>query len=1082
MKILELRFKNLNSLYGEWKIDFTHPEYASRGLFALTGPTGAGKSTVLDALCLALYGVTPRQRRINKSGNEIMSRQTGECYAEVLFEGRDGSYRCRWDQRRARKSPGGKLQDQEHQIIDASTGRPMETKKSLTLALIEEKTGMDFDRFTRSVLLAQGGFDTFLKADSEQKSRLLEQITGTEIYSHISRAVHERKKQEEERLTLLRAETEGIDILEEEALLLLREEGEAKKKEEARLIQQKSRGEEAAAWLKEVARLKAEREQWEAEEKDLQISLKEFLPQRERLELAEKAALSEGVYAALKTLRKEQEEDRKALKEEENALPEQEEALKKALTKVEEAGKTRKEERAKREKTLPLLRQVRDLDRQIEERRISLKQEEEALRRGREKLEKDREGQLREQKKRAEREKDREQALTYLRENGRDEWLPGGFSALEEQLNRLISHRREIRSCHESSLEARSALEKAEKTLASRQAQKELRTEEEKDFREKLKKERTALEEHLQGRLLREYRSEKDALQREMILLAKIAGLEEERSKLQPGSPCPLCGSTDHPYAKGAVPDADREQERINELDRIISRAEEREESCRRAEGELERAGENLRNSEKELAAALYQRETAQTTLNRLEGDRDKLTGEENRLEEALLTKLRPLGENALPEDLSALGLSLKKRLEIWQAQVNLKEEGEREIALIEGEIQRLHGTIQAQEESQKERTHSGERLRKDLFERERERKDLFGSGDPEEEERRLDEILRRAEEEEKSAGERHAQKERRLNDTRTRRTALKERLTGRAEELEREETAFSLSLGRTGFSEERDFLLALLSREERSELTRRQTELDRELHDLQVRLKDRTERLAREEKRGLTEESLQAVEASLTEQERGLTELRRDLAALNHRLEQNRVAEEKIAAQKVLLAAQQKECLRWTKLHDLIGSADGKKFRTFAQGLTFEQMVSYANDQLKKMTGRYLLIRDEEHPLELNVADNYQAGEIRSTGNLSGGESFIISLSLALGLSRMTSRQVRVDSLFLDEGFGTLDEEALETALETLSGLQQEGKLIGIISHVSALKERIATQIEVTPLSGGRSSLRGPGCEKLKG
>ena len=178
-------------------------------------------------------------------------------------------------------------------------------------------------------------------------------------------------------------------------------------------------------------------------------------------------------------------------------------------------------------------------------------------------------------------------------------------------------------------------------------------------------------------------------------------------------------------------------------------------------------------------------------------------------------------------------------------------------------------------------------------------------------------------------------------------------------------------------------------------------------------------------------------------------------------------------------IEAQKKEYHRWEKLHGLIGSADGKKYRNFAQGLTFEVLVSHANRQMEKMTDRYLLIRDDEQPLELNVVDNYQSGEIRSTKNLSGGESFIVSLALALGLSKMASRKVRVDSLFLDEGFGTLDEEALETALETLSGLQQDDKLIGIISHVSALKDRISTQITIAPVSGGRSSLAGPGCKQ---
>jgi exonuclease SbcC len=179
-------------------------------------------------------------------------------------------------------------------------------------------------------------------------------------------------------------------------------------------------------------------------------------------------------------------------------------------------------------------------------------------------------------------------------------------------------------------------------------------------------------------------------------------------------------------------------------------------------------------------------------------------------------------------------------------------------------------------------------------------------------------------------------------------------------------------------------------------------------------------------------------------------------------------------------IEAGKKECARWDDLHQLIGSADGKKFRNFAQELTFEMMTTHANRQLQKMTDRYLLIGDSSQPLELNVIDNYQAGEIRSTKNLSGGESFIVSLALALGLSQMASRNVRVDSLFLDEGFGTLDEDALETALETLAGLRRDGKLIGVISHIAALKERIGTRIQVIPETGGRSGIIGPGCRRI--
>ena len=165
--------------------------------------------------------------------------------------------------------------------------------------------------------------------------------------------------------------------------------------------------------------------------------------------------------------------------------------------------------------------------------------------------------------------------------------------------------------------------------------------------------------------------------------------------------------------------------------------------------------------------------------------------------------------------------------------------------------------------------------------------------------------------------------------------------------------------------------------------------------------------------------------------------------------------------------------------MHDLIGSADGKKYRNFAQGLTFASVIAHANRQLARMNDRYLLTHDPARPLELDIIDNYQGGETRTTKNLSGGETFLVSLALALGLSHMAGENIRIDTLFLDEGFGTLDEETLESALDTLSALRADGKHIGVISHIAALTERIPTQIRITPEQGGRSRIDGPGCRR---
>jgi exonuclease SbcC len=228
-----------------------------------------------------------------------------------------------------------------------------------------------------------------------------------------------------------------------------------------------------------------------------------------------------------------------------------------------------------------------------------------------------------------------------------------------------------------------------------------------------------------------------------------------------------------------------------------------------------------------------------------------------------------------------------------------------------------------------------------------------------------------------------------------------------------------------------------------------------------------------------LTEEKLESLTAKYSDTVARNKELQQEIGKKFEKLNANDEAKKRGQEVALRIAAQQQVFERWSKLNALIGSADGKKYRNFAQGLTLEIMIAHANRQLAKLSDRYLLVRNSAEPLELDVTDNYQAGEIRSTKNLSGGESFIVSLALALGLSKMASRKVSVDSLFLDEGFGTLDEETLEMALGTLASLRQDGKMIGVISHVGAMKERINTKIFVEPVREGRSVIKGPGCSR---
>ncbi|MEA3287983.1 MAG: AAA family ATPase, partial [Candidatus Marinimicrobia bacterium] len=1070
MKILELRFKNLNSLYGEWLIDFTDPEYVTNGIFALTGPTGAGKSTALDAICLALYGHTPRLGKITKSGNEIMSRQTGECYAEVLFESSSGRFRCHWSQHRARKSASGDLQSPQHEISEGiENGQVIESQLRSVATAIEEKTGMDFDRFTRSILLAQGGFDTFLKANIEEKSKILEQITGTKIYTEISRRVHERQRDERDKLNILQAETAGITILEKEQEKEIQQDFEATQKQEKELIGKATKTDKAITWLTAIESLKKEIQSLTQEAGKLQTDIEVFKPERGKLEQAINAASLDGSYATLTATRKQQSGDQTSLEAEEKALPELEVSANTQAESLKAAEqltlKTKKDLKAEAQ----VIQEVRSLDEKIADQAKAVSESEASCKKDATKIDADKQSQIKEQTKRSETEKTQKTAEQYLKEHAQDEWLISGLAGIEEQFNNLLARQREIAQKETDFKNVDTASEEAVKKHSAAAKQCTASKKELEEAATKLQQGNESLAELLGDQLLREYRAEKEALQKEKEYQARIAALEEHRTKLEDGEPCPLCGSKEHPFAEGNVPVSDEIEQKIETLTKLITRTEDQEATIKNLEEVEAVARKNLNEIEKLETRAANDKQVAEKALAELKGGLKILRTGFEKLKLAVSQKLQPLGITEIREgQVSALLESLKSRLNAWQEQISKKDETGKQAATIDTEINHLNAVIETQSKALTEKQESLERLKGEYSSKMDDRKKLYGDKFPDDEEDRLNKAVADVEDAEKTARILNTELQQNFNTAKAQVESLKKQIEQRLPELKKAETDFSSALEPAGFSNEKQFLEARLTNEEREALSYRAKELDNAQTDLVARQKDRETRLATETTKKVTDKSLDELEPQLKAHEESLKALRDTIASLKHQLSENIAAKERIKEKQAVIEAQKTECRRWGKLHDLIGSADGKKYRNFAQGLTFELMVSHANQQLEKMTDRYLLIRDDKQPLELNVVDNYQAGEIRSTKNLSGGESFIVSLTLALGLSKMASRKVRVDSLFLDEGFGTLDEETLETALETLSSLHQDGKLIGIISHIPALKERISTQISIDPISGG--------------
>jgi exonuclease SbcC len=793
------------------------------------------------------------------------------------------------------------------------------------------------------------------------------------------------------------------------------------------------------------------------------------------------AASLDGAYATLTATRKQQADDRAGLKAEEEALPGLESSAKEqaeALTSAEQQTARSKEEL---KAAAPTLQKVRSLDQKLADQKKAVSEGDEGCKKDAAKIDADKKARLEEQEKRSKAHEARDLVDGYLNEHAQVEWLIGGLAGVEEQLSGLLSKQNEVVQKEAAQEAANTTLELAAKSLDNCQKQSGIRKQELEDTSKQLQQGKDALSQLLGDRLLREYRTEKETLLREMAFLTKIAELEDHRAKLEDGKPCPLCGATEHPFAEGNVPVPDETEQKIDALTRLISKAEDQEAAIKKLEEAESLARKNLTEAEKLESAAANDKKASEKALAEVKDGLVKLRADFAERRQAISTKLQPLGIADIPEtDISSLTETLRARLKAWQAQVKKKADIEKQISDIDSDVKRLNAVIDTQVKALREKQENLERLKKELAAETEKREALYGDRNPDEEERGLNKAVFDAESAERQARDQHNQLQQRWHTAKAHVESLRKRIDQREPELGRMETDFSEALTPVGFSDEEQFLGARLTSERRGELAVKAKDLDERQTDLKARQKDRETRLTTEMARKVTDKSLEELEPQFKEHEEALKELRDIIAGLKHKLGENTAAKERIKEKQAAIEAQKKECRRWENLHELIGSADGKKYRNFAQGLTFEMMIGHANRQLRKMTDRYLLARDDAQPLELNVVDNYQAGEIRSTKNLSGGESFIVSLSLALGLSHMASRNVRVDSLFLDEGFGTLDEEALDTALETLAGLQQDGKLIGVISHVPALKERISTQIQVTPQTGGRSQISGPGCGRL--
>ncbi|MFC5360071.1 AAA family ATPase [Azospirillum himalayense] len=1229
MRILAVRGCNLASLDGTFAVELAGGPLRHAGLFAITGPTGAGKSTILDALCLALFDRMPRLPdgrgvALGASGDtdaisttdvrSVLRRGAGSGWAEVDFAGIDGAaYRARWELRRARQNARGQLQKQTMSLTALADGKRLGDGKTSVLDEISTRLGLSFEQFRRAVLLAQGDFANFLKAPAMERSALLELLTGTEIYSRISVAAHERSREEQRALEALEAQCAGIGVLTDDERAALDAEAEAAaeavRREETVFEQARA----AVAWHEQDARLaKAEADAaaasaraeavWQeaAARREEAALLRRLQPLRVRLSEADRCAAAAAAAG-------------EALACAHAAVTEAQDRLVQAEARHREVRTAYEVARGAIDAAEPDLERAAALDAEI----AALTGQQAGALADAATAEADAKGI-------GESWSATRTALDQARTDAaeRDGWLAGQTALwpVADQWARwdalLLRHRDSARAvreaeagraateamAHEAELARLSAVRRdaeaqrdaAERTLSALKA-------EAVESLDALRGRRTALAERRDGlaalaqlaeraaRLAadaaeaeaeREQRrtaaadGEAHAAAAKARLDQRRAALEEAdatlhrlrlarsedvaslRAQLTEGEACPVCGATEHPWGAGhtlldrLAEDQERHvaalraevtglatdqgahtaaaqaaRERAAALDgRLAALAADRTATAVRwaerapgfglpAEPDSETVTRRLAGVDAELAEAgraeakaldhkarfdaavqaCRDRDAALTEVERaIEArtrQRDAAHHAESlavaRRDQAADTRAAVRAELAQPfAGLTDWGDALesdpdgfRKDLGGRVAEVLRQREGSaqarRDVEALERQAGAKAAELEGARLAEQTARRRCENLAATLGERRSARASLLGGRGVAVVKKELAEACQRAEALVEQATIARQDAAARLSGAEQTVATRGDSVRRCAAEAEAAADALAAAAERCGVTVEAARVHLVRDEDWLAAEERALAALESAWREDALVAAERTR--LRQEHHAAGRPALDAEEAggAVAETGRRLREARGRLGEAQARLRADTENRGRLTAVLDRVEAQRKEQGLWATMAQLIGSADGRKLRNFAQSLSLDLLLVQANRYLADLARRYRLERVGGADLEIQVVDGEMGDERRGVHSLSGGEMFLVSLALALGLSAMAGGSGGgIGTLFIDEGFGTLDPGSLDLALSCLEALQATGRQVGVISHVPALVERIGVQVRVTPQGGGHSAV----------